>query len=140
MSHLTGQLAVRWHAGRAGVVAIATAATGLAWLLGRIAHVDYIVDTPIGTREITLALTIVATAAAGIAGWIAIALLERYASSPRIIWIALTLVVLVVSIVPIFRTTANLDTQLMLTALHCVAAAVLIPALPQRHKTATRRR
>ncbi|OMC53605.1 hypothetical protein A5747_19100 [Mycobacterium sp. IS-836] len=140
MSHLTGQLAVRWRAGRVGVVAIAAAATGLAWVLGRKAHVDYIVDTPIGSREITLALTIVATVAAGIAGWIAIALLERYASSPRSMWIALSLVVLVVSIVPVFRTTANLGTQLMLTALHCVAAAVLIPALPQRHKAATRRR
>lgn len=140
MSHLAGQLAVRWRAGRVGVVAIAATATGLAWLLGRMAHVDYIVDTPIGTREVGLALTIVATGAAGIAGWIVISLLECYASSPRSIWIALTLAVLVVSIVPIFWTTANLGTQLMLTVLHCVAAAVLIPALPQRHKTATRRR
>jgi hypothetical protein len=104
------------------------------------AHIDYIVDTPIGTREITLALTVVATVAAGIAGWVVIVLLERYTSSPRGVWIALTLVALVVSIVPVFWTTANLGTQLMLTALHCVAAAVLIPALPQRHTTATRRR
>jgi peptidoglycan/LPS O-acetylase OafA/YrhL len=78
--------------------------------------------------------------AAGLAGWVVIALLERYTSSPRRVWIALTLVVLVLSIVPVFRTTANLGTQLMLTALHCVAAAVLIPALPQRQTTATRRR
>jgi hypothetical protein len=69
-----------------------------------------------------------------------IAVLERYTTSPRGIWVALTLVVLVLSIVPIFGTTANLGTQLMLTALHCVAAAVLIPALPQRHPTAIRRR
>jgi uncharacterized membrane protein YecN with MAPEG domain len=143
MSHLAGQLAVRnarWRAGRVVVIAIAATATGLAWLLGRLAHVDYIADTPVGTREITLALTIVATVAAGLAGWIVIALLERYTSSPRRVWIALTLVVLVLSIVPVFWTTANLGTQLMLTALHCVAAAVLIPALPQRHTTATRRR
>jgi len=46
----------------------------------------------------------------------------------------------VVSSVPVFWTTANLGTQLMLTALHCVAAAVLIPALPQRHTAAIRRR
>jgi hypothetical protein len=130
----------RWRAGRIVTIAIAAAATGLAWLLGRLAHVDYIVDTPIGTREITLALTVVATVTAGIAGWVVIALLERYTSSPRGAWIALTLVVLVVSIVPVFWTTANLGTQLMLTALHCVAAAVLIPALLQRHTTATRRR
>jgi peptidoglycan/LPS O-acetylase OafA/YrhL len=130
----------RWRAGRVVAIAIAATATGLAWLLGRLAHVDYIVDTPIGTRTITLALTIVATVVAGLAGWVVIALLERYTSSPRRVWIALTLVVLALSIAPVFLTTANLGTQLMLTALHCVAAAVLIPALPQRHTTATRRR
>ena len=142
MSHMAAQLVVnrRGRGGRVVAITIAATATGLAWLLGRMAHVDYIVDTPIGTREITLALTIVAAVAAGIAGWVVIALLERYTSSPRGVWIALALVVLVVSIVPIFWTTANLGTQLMLTALHCVAAAVLIPALPQRHTAATRRR
>jgi len=142
MSHMAAQLAVRnarWRAGRIVAIAIAATATGLAWLLGWLVHVDYVVDTPIGTRKITLALTIVATVAAGIAGWVVIALLERYTSSPRGVWIALTLAVLVLSVVPVFRTTANLGTQLMLTALHCVAAAVLIPALPQRHTTATRR-
>jgi Family of unknown function (DUF6069) len=130
----------RWRAGRVVTIAIAATATGLAWLLGRLAHVDYIVDTPIGTRTITLELTVVATVAAGLAGWVVIALLERYASSPRGAWIALTLVVLALSIVAVFRTTANPGTQLMLAALHGVAAAVLIPALPQRHPTATRRR
>lgn len=142
MSHTAAQLVARnarLHSGRVGAIAIAAAATGLAWLLGRLAHVDYIVDTPMGGRTISLALTIVATVAAGIAGWVVIALLERYTSSPRRVWIALTLVVLVLSIVPVFRTTTNLGTQLMLAALHCVAAAVLIPALPQRHPTATRR-
>ena len=142
MSHMAAQLAVRnarWRAGRIVAIAIAATATGLTWLLGWLVHVDYVVDTPIGTRKITLALTIVATVAAGIAGWVVIAMLERYTSSPRGVWIALTLAVLVLSVVPVFRTTANLGTQLMLTALHCVAAAVLIPALPQRHTTATRR-
>jgi hypothetical protein len=136
MSHTATQLAVRstrWRTGRVVVIAMAAAANGVAWLLGRLAHVDYIVDTPLGTRQITLALTLVATALAGVAGWGVIALLERYATSPRGIWIALTLLVLVLSIVPVFQTTANLPTQLMLTALHCVAAAVLIPALPQRY-------
>jgi Family of unknown function (DUF6069) len=136
MSHTATQLAVRssrWRTGRVVVIAMAAAANGVAWLLGRLAHVDYIVDTPLGTRQITLALTVVATAVAGVAGWGVIALLERYTASPSGIWIALTLLVLVLSIVPVFQTTANPPTQLMLTALHCVAAAVLIPALPQRH-------
>jgi Family of unknown function (DUF6069) len=143
MSHIAAQPVVRnarWRGRRLVAIAIAATATGLAWLLGRLAHVEYIADTPIGTRVITLALTTVATVAAGIAGWVVIALLERCTSSPRGVWIALTVVVLVLSIVPIFWTTANLGTQLMLTALHCVAAAVLIPALPQRQTTATGRR
>lgn len=135
MSHTATQRAVpnaRWRTGRIVVIAMAAAANGVAWLLGRLAHVDYVVDTPLATREITLALTVVATAAAGIAGWGVIALLERYTASPRGIWVTVTLLVLVLSIVPVFRTAADLPTQLMLTALHCVAAAVLIPALPQR--------
>jgi Family of unknown function (DUF6069) len=136
MSHTATQLAIRssrWRTGRVVVIGMAAAANGVAWLLGRLARVDYIVDTPLGTRQITLALTVVATAVAGVAGWGVIALLERYTASPRGIWIALTLLVLVLSIVPVFQTTANPPTQLMMTALHCVAAAVLIPALPQRH-------
>lgn len=141
MSHTSSPLTVREGRSGARVVAIAVAATatGIAWLLGRLAHVDYIADTPLGTRQITLALTVTATVAAGAAGWTVIALLERYTASPRRIWIAVTLVVVVVSIVPIFRTSANLPTQLMLTALHCVAAAVLIPALSQQQIAATRR-
>src|ERR1700756_5277837 len=125
----------RWRAGRVVAIAIAAAGTAVAWLAGRLAHVDYIADTPIGTRPITLGLSVGATVVAGIAGWAAIAVLERYTASPRTIWIALTLVVLMLSIVPIFLTTANLPTQLMLSVLHCVAAAVLIPGLPRRHTT-----
>jgi hypothetical protein len=127
-----------WRTGRVVAITMAATATGLAWLIGRLAHVDYLVDTPVGTREVTLALTVVATVVAGIAGWGVIALLEHYTTSSGAIWIALTIVVLVLSIVPVFRTTANPATQYTLAALHCVAAAVLIPALPQRHRTSTR--
>jgi Family of unknown function (DUF6069) len=128
----------RSHAGRIVAITTAATATGLAWLIGRLAHVDYLVDTPIGTLQVTLALTVVATVVAGIVGWGVIALLERYTRSSGRIWIALTIVVLVLSIVPVFRTTANPATQYALAALHCVAAAVLIPALPQRRRTSTR--
>ncbi len=137
MSHTATQLTVRnarWRGGRATWIAVAATATALAWLAGRLAHVDYVVDTPFGTRQITLALSVAATVVAGIAGWAVIAVLERYTASPRGIWVTLTLVVLVLSIVPVFRATANLPTQIMLSVLHCVAAAVLVPALPQRHQ------
>jgi hypothetical protein len=112
-------------------IAVAAAATGLAWLLGRFAHVDYVVGTPLGARQITLALTVVATAAAGLAGWVVFALLERYTTYARQVWTPLTLVVLGLSIVPVFMTPADLGSQLALSALHCVAGAILIPGLPQ---------
>jgi hypothetical protein len=142
MSHTGTHLAVRKTRSRGRVVTIALAATaaGVAWLLGKLARVDYITETPIGARQITLSLTVASTVVAGVAGWAIIALLERYSASPQRIWIRLTLVVLVLSIVPIFWTSANLSTQLMLTALHCVAAAILIPALPQWQITAARRK
>jgi hypothetical protein len=89
-------------------------------VIGRLAHTSYIVDTPFGTREITLLLTVAATAAAGLVGWCVFAALERYTAHARRI-----------SIFPVFATPAAAATQIMLTAQHCVAAAILIPGLPQ---------
>jgi hypothetical protein len=112
-------------------IAIAAVATGLAWVIGRLAHTSYIVDTPFGTREITLLLTVAATAAAGLVGWFVFAALERYTAHARRIWISLAVVVLGLSIFPVFATPAAVATQIILTAQHCVAAAILIPGLPQ---------
>ena len=100
-------------------------------MIGRLAHTSYIVDTPFGTREITLLLTVAATAAAGLVGWCVFAALERYTAHARRIWISLAVVVLGLSIFPLFATPAAAATQIMLTAQHCVAAAILIPGLPQ---------
>jgi predicted alpha/beta hydrolase len=113
------------------VIAIAAAATALAWIAGRTAHVNYLVGSPFGTRQITLALTVAATAVAGLVGWGVLALLERYTSRARGVWIVLAVAVVCLSIAPVFATPADLDTRLALSALHCVAAAVLIPGLPQ---------
>jgi hypothetical protein len=77
-------------------------------------------------------LTVAATVAAGLFGWIVLAALERYLADPRRPWIALGLVALAVSIVPVFLTPAAIGTQVVLTIQHCVAAAVLIPGLLRR--------
>jgi hypothetical protein len=129
MSHILMPLAARRAVGRFVAIALAAVATGLAWVTGRLAHIRYIVATPFGTREITLLLTVAGTAAAGLVGWFALALLERDTARPRRMWIAPAIVVLGVSIFPVFATPAPLATQLMLTAQHCVAAAVLISGL-----------
>jgi Family of unknown function (DUF6069) len=112
------------------VVVAAAVANGLAWLAGRHAHVDYIVQTPMGTREITLSLVVVATLVSGLAGWAVFGLLERRTKNTGRAWIALAALVLAVSIVPIFALRAHLDTKLTLTALHCIAAAILVVGLP----------
>jgi hypothetical protein len=121
--------------GRTGrrVIVIATAAiaNGLAWVGGQRAHVDYVVQTPFGCREITLVLVIVATTLSGLAGWAVFSLLERHTSNTVRAWILLAALVLASSIVPIFVLRADLDTRLALTTLHCLAAAILIAGLPQ---------
>ena len=114
------------------VIATTAVANGLAWIGGQHAHVDYVVQTPFGGREITLSLVVVATLVSGLAGWAAFSLLERRTSNTGRAWIALAALVLTLSIVPIFVLRANLDTRLTLSALHCIAAAILIVGLPQR--------
>lgn len=121
---------------RALTVVTAAAVTGLAWQAGRLANVDFIVDTPVGSHKITLVLVVVATVVAGSAAWAVCALVERRAAHPRRVWLTLTATVLAVSIAPIFLLSADLASRLALTGLHCIASAVLVVGLPQRHNAA----
>lgn len=124
-------IGVRRSTRRAMIVATAAAANALAWVGGRQAHVDYIVQTPMGAREITLGLVIVATAVSGLAGWAVYRQLERRTNNAVRAWIVLAMVVLALSIAPIFMLPAHLGTRFTLTALHCLAAAILVAGLPQ---------
>jgi hypothetical protein len=140
MSHNVAQgsaRSVRRSTRRAIIVATAAAANALAWVGGRHAHVDYIVQTPLGARQITVVLVIVATTVSGLAGWAVYRLLERHTRNAMPAWIALAAAVLALSIAPIFVLRANLDTQLALTALHCIAAAILVVGLPQTRRRTT---
>ena len=116
---------------RALIVAAAAAATAAGWLAGRLVHIDYTIGTPLGTRSITLAQVSVATAIFGLAGWAVYGLLERHTSRVRPVWITIAVLVLALSILPIFVLRTNMDTRLALTGLHCLAGAVLILGLPQ---------
>lgn len=115
---------------RVSVIAAAGVANGLAWLAGRRAGVDYVVQTPLGAREITLPVVVVATLVSGLIGWAVFKVLQRRTTNTGRAWIALAALVLAVSIVPIFPLRAHVDTKLALTALHCIAAAVLVVGLP----------
>jgi Ca2+/Na+ antiporter len=112
------------------VIATAAVANSLAWLVGRHVGVDYIVHTPMGAREITLSLVVIATLVSGLAGWAVFAVLEQRTRNTRRAWIALAALVLALSILPMFMLRAHLDTKLALTALHCIAAVILVVGLP----------
>jgi drug/metabolite transporter (DMT)-like permease len=132
-----GAVGVGRTARRVIVIATAAVANGLAWVGGQHAHVDYVVQTPFGGREITLSLVITATLVSGLAGWAVFSLLERHTSNTGRAWIALAALVLTLSIVPIFVLQADLATRLTLTALHCIVAAILIAGLPQTRRRTT---
>jgi uncharacterized protein DUF6069 len=117
---------------RAVVIAAAAVANGLAWVGGRLAHVDYVVQTPLGERQITLSLVVAATVLSGLAGWAVFSQLERHADHAGRVWIALAAFVLALSILPMFVLHAHLDTKLTLTALHGIAAVILVVGLPQK--------
>jgi len=134
MSHNVVQrstIGARRRIRRVVTVVTAAAATGLGWAAGRLAHVDYVLQTPLGARQITLVLVIVATMVSGLVGWAVSSLLERHASDAVPAWTTLAVVVLMLSILPIFALRASVDTRLALTALHCLAAAILTAGLPQ---------
>lgn len=116
---------------RVGIITTAAVVNALAWVGGRHAHVDYVVQTPLGPRQITLLLVVVATTVSGLAGWAVFGLLERHTSNSLRAWILLAALVLGLSIAPIFVLPAALSTRLSLTALHCIAAVVLTAGLPQ---------
>ncbi|WP_156749075.1 DUF6069 family protein [Mycobacterium sp. 1482292.6] len=114
---------------RSVTVLAAAALTAAAWLVGRAAGVDYIAETPLGTRQVTLVQTIAATILVGLAGWGVATLLDRFTASARTIWTSLGIIVLAMSIVPLFAVRGDASSQIALSVLHCVAAAVLIPGL-----------
>jgi Family of unknown function (DUF6069) len=114
------------------VVVAAAALTAGGWLIGQAAGVDYVVETPFGAREVTLVATAAATIVAALVGWFVVALLERFTTAARRIWLALGIGVLVASVIPVLAAPGNTGSQVTLTVLHCVAALVLVPGLYPR--------
>jgi hypothetical protein len=78
------------------------------------------------------ASVVAATALAGLAGWLLVAVLERAAARPRRIWTITAPAVLAVSITGPLGSGAGTTATLVLILLHLVAAAVLIPGLLRR--------
>ncbi|MDG9673611.1 DUF6069 family protein [Micromonospora sp. DH14] len=118
-----------------GIVA-AVVAPLVVWSIGALAGVDYTVESPGRPATVIGAGAIVMIAlAAALLGWAALALLERFAARiARPLWIALAIVVTVLSFVPVFSVEATGGAKLALGATHVAVAVALIALLPARRR------
>lgn len=84
---------------------------------------------PIGVLAV-----VVTSLLTGLAGWLSLALLERWTTRARLIWRVVAVVVLVLSLLgPLSAVT--LPATVVLLGLHVVVGAILIAGLPRRQET-----
>lgn len=134
-----------WRTGRFGragsrilVVAEAVLASILVWVIGEplLGH-DLVVTSPgQSAMDLGLAETIFMTVAFSLAGWAALAILERITARAAGIWTVAALAVLGVSFLPFADVEASGGSKAVLALMHVAVAAVLIPGL---RRTSARR-
>lgn len=114
---------------RALAVAGATVAAILPWLAARAAGVEF--DVVSGGRPMVVGLPLVVATAlvVSLAGWGALALLERRTARARRIWTAIAVAVLLLSLVPLPTVETETATRACLVLMHIAVGAVLIPGL-----------
>jgi uncharacterized membrane protein len=121
---------------RAGLTAVAAAAVtnGLLWTAGRLAGVDFVLRDPGSTavHPLSLAEIVGFSVLPVLAGWGSLALLRRLSRHGDRIWIGLAAAVLLLSFVPIALEASTASTKAMLTVIHLVVAAALVPVLRRR--------
>lgn len=111
-------------------VAAAVLATGLIWVAAKIVGTELKVDPGNGQpiTVIGLGSIVVVTLLVSLLGWGSLALLERITRRGPAIWVALSVLVLLVSLVPVLWVGAPGSVKVMLGLMHVAVAAVLIPA------------
>ena len=120
--------------GRTSALAVvaATVATLVVWAIARpLAGADLTVRTGAGSaaQHVGPTAVVVATVLAGLAGWALLALLQRFTSRARAIWITTALVVLVLSMAGPLGAGTTVTAAAILASMHLTAAAILIPGL-----------
>lgn len=114
---------------RALAVAGATAAVAPLWIGAWAMGVEF--DVVSGGRPMVVSLPLVLTTALAVslAGWGALALLERLTARAARIWTAIAVAVLLISLVPLPAVETGSATRVVLALMHVAVGAVLIPAL-----------
>jgi hypothetical protein len=95
-------------------------------------------------QDLTAASVVVASVVAGLAAWLALAVLERLTRHARVAWVALATLVLVASLgAPLSGRGIDEQSRLVLTLLHLTVGGLLIVLLARTSppaRSATRRR
>jgi hypothetical protein len=110
---------------------LAATGSGLAgWMIaGPIGGIDLTARQGGSTSEVGPAAVVVTAVAVGLAGWAALAGLERIAVRARAVWTALAVLTLVGSLLGPLAAATNGPARVSLAALHLIVGAVLIGGL-----------
>lgn len=129
---------------RRRITAVLAAVLGavVMWALARYAFGVDLRSPAMGSQasyQINVGIVIALSAVASLAGWALLAVLERVTSRPRTIWTVVAVVVFLISLGgPQSGTGISTENRLMLTLIHLVVAAVLIPTLARTSADRTR--
>ena len=130
------------------VVLAVLAALAAVWGISELVGVD-VRQPAFGTgmpQDLTAGPVVIASVVAGLAAWLALALLERLTRHARAVWVALATLVLVVSLgAPLSGRGIDGGSRLVLALLHLTVGALLIVLLartspPARSATPKRNR
>jgi heme A synthase len=127
--------AVRRRNSRASAAAAAAGAASVIYLVASGAGVPFELTDPGKTQPMHLTLVTIAGVAGffALAGWAALALLERYSRRAGRIWSMLAGTVLLLSYVPIGVEHATPATKIMLALMHTTVAATLFLMVRRTH-------
>ena len=111
---------------RAGAVGGALLATSAVWLVGHVLGVTFQVAAGGPPQTFTLPFLAGFTLQVALAGWVTLAILERYTRHALRIWTALGVTVLALSFAPIALAGASAPTKAALSLIHLSVAGVLL--------------
>jgi len=129
----------RRRLGRVATVAGAALVTTACFVAIRAAGADFTITDPgqgkvphtFVAAEIAMVVVVI-----GLFGWAVLAMLERWTRRPQMIWGTLALVVVLLSLVPIWIERATTSTRIGLVVVHVVVGVALLPLLRNRNTAA----
>lgn len=100
------------------------------WIIASpIAGADLVAEVAGSEQDIVLPAVILSSLVQGGIGWAVLALLERFSSRARTIWLVIALLVLIGAGVNAAVAALNTETAVWLNVMHLAVAAVLVPVL-----------